>query len=69
MRYQGPYTWNNLPLHIKSMHSIPSFKNAIKQHLINKYCSFLLLLFISPFPYCYHEIYCQQIYYIVILGG
>jgi len=68
MRYQGPYIWNNLPLHIKFMHSISSFKMPLSSiSLINidfsplVFCSFKNI-FLFIFPYCYHEIYCQQIY-------
>ena len=35
---QGPILWQNLPAHLKSMVSLPSFKYQLKKAIISNYC-------------------------------
>ena len=35
--YRGPLIWNNLPLHLRTIESLPSFKNKLKLYFLNHY--------------------------------
>jgi len=35
IKYQGPFVWNKLPTEIKNSPSVPTFKNELKQYMLD----------------------------------
>ena len=42
--FRGPHVWTSLPLHIRESRSLDTFKKLTKQHMIDQYTSYFLLI-------------------------